>query len=112
MPSSPDEQPLDPEAARVLSRVRRLMAISVLFTGVAIAAVLVVVGYRVFRTGDVPSAAGEAALRLPAGARVVSTVVTADRIVVTVETGGQTEVHLFDLHTLAQRGRLRITVAP
>ena len=88
------------------------MAISVLFTGLAIAAVLVVVGYRVFRTGDVPPAAGEAGLRLPAGARVVSTAVTADRIAVTVEVGGRTEVHLFDLHTLGPRGRLLITVTP
>jgi hypothetical protein len=105
--SSSGETP-DPEAARVLSKVRRLMAISLLFTGLAIAAVLVVIGYRVSRI-DPRTAPAEATATLPPGARVVATTLSADRLALTVEAGGTTEIHLFDLQTLVPRGRLRLT---
>lgn len=109
--ASPIDDDLDPEAARVLVRVRRLMAVSVAFTGLAVAAVLGVVGYRIFTSeGSMPAAAS--VVTLPQGAKVVATAVTEERIVVTVEVGGQTELHLFDLATLAPRGRLRLTAAP
>jgi multisubunit Na+/H+ antiporter MnhB subunit len=110
-PLSADE-PLDPEAARVLSKVRRLMAISAIFTGVGVAAVLGIVGYRVFKNEGAKPALTEAAATLPKGARVVSTAVADGRIVLTVDVGGQTELHLYDLQTLAPRGRLKIAVEP
>jgi hypothetical protein len=107
-----DDRPLDPAAERIVAKVRRLMAISVMFTGVAVAAVLGVIGYRVFRgEGSAPPAA-EVNVRLPKGARVVSTALNDDRLAVTIEVGGQSEIHLFDARTLAPRGRLRLRVEP
>jgi hypothetical protein len=107
-----DDRPLDHQAERIVAKVRRLMAISVLFTGLAVAAVLGVIGYRVFRgEGSAPSAP-DASASLPKGARVVGTAVNDDRLAVTIETGGATEIHLFDARTLAPRGRLRLRVEP
>lgn len=88
------------------------MAISLGLTGLAIAVVLVIVGFRIAATGESARPAAEAALMLPKGARVLATTVTADRIAVTAEIGGQTEIRLFDLHTLAPRGTLRVTLEP
>jgi hypothetical protein len=110
MPSPPDDSTLDPEAARVLSKVRRLMAISVLFTGLAIAAVLMVVGYRMFKGEGTSAAVADISVALPAGARIVSTEMNDQRIAVTVEVAGGTELHLFDALTLEPRGRLKLTV--
>lgn len=88
------------------------MGISVLFTGLAIAAVLVVVGYRVFRNEGAGRPPAEASVKLPAGARVLATSVGDNRIVLTVEVGGVTELHVFDLQTLAPRGRLKLDIGP
>lgn len=88
------------------------MAISVLFTGVAIAAVLVVVGYRVFRS-EGTRARPDVAVKLPAGVKVLGTAIGGDHLALTVEIApGQTEVHLFDLATLQPRGRLKLTAEP
>jgi hypothetical protein len=109
--SHPDHRPLDPAGARALARVRRLMAASLIVTTLAIAAVLAVVGYRVFRSegNAVPADVTDA---LPKGARLISTAVTEGRIVVTMEVAGQTEVRLFDLRTLKPVGRLRLPAVP
>jgi uncharacterized protein DUF6476 len=107
-----DDRPLDPAAARIVAKVRWLMAISVMLTGVAVAAVLGVIGYRVFRgEGSAPPTA-DASVSLPKGARVVATALNDDRLAVTIEVGGQSEIHLFDARTLAPRGRLRLRVEP
>jgi hypothetical protein len=113
MPTPDDEKP-DPEAEAVLGKVKRLMAISLLFTGIAVAAVFAVIGYRVF-TGEGSRPAGaaiEADVPLPKGARVIATAVAGDRIVVTIEIEGRTEVRVFDLATLDPRGSLRFPPAP
>ena len=87
------------------------MAVSVAFTALAVAAVLGVIGYRVFKSeGSRPPP--ELSVKLPAGARVVSTAVAADRIVVTLDVAGQTELHLFDIQTLQPRGRLKLNAEP
>ncbi|BAT61638.1 hypothetical protein GJW-30_1_04198 [Variibacter gotjawalensis] len=75
-------------------------------TGLAIAGVFILIGYRVSQSGKPP--AETAAITLPAGARVVSTAVSADRIAVTVEAGGRTDVLLYDLYTLQPRGKLSL----
>jgi hypothetical protein len=104
----PDDQH---DAERVIARVRRLMAVSVVFTGVAVAAVLAIIGYRVStRDGSAPPM--DAAATLPKGAKVIATAVADDRLVLTVEVDAGTEIHLFDLRTLAPRGRLRLRPAP
>jgi hypothetical protein len=107
-----DERPLDPAAERIVARVRWLMAISVLFTGIAVAAVLGVIGYRVFRGEGSAPAVADLNVSLPKGARVVGTALNDDRLAVTIEVGGQSEIHLFDARTLAPRGRLRLRAEP
>lgn len=100
---------LDPQAARFMSRVRLLMAISGATTLIAIAAVLGTIGYRVFKTEG--RAVEETAL-LPKGARVISTAVAEDRIVVTVDVAGTVEVLAFDAKTLRRVGRLKFATEP
>ena len=62
-----------PEQAALFARVRRMMLIAGLTTALAVAAVLIAIGYRLFRAeGSVPAAA-EITAMLPKGARIVST---------------------------------------
>jgi hypothetical protein len=111
-PPAEDEQLPDPAAARMLANVRRLMLISGATTLLAIAAVIGVIGYRLFRVEGSAAAPVDATALLPKGARVVSTAVAEDRIVVTVEAGGAIEIRTFDARTLAPRGRLRFATEP
>jgi hypothetical protein len=107
-----DEPPLDPAAARMVSRVRWLMIVSGITTMLAVAAVIGVIGYRVFRSGG-SAAPTEVTTLLPKGSRIVSTAVAEDRLVVTVENqGGAIEVRTFDLQTLRPAGRLRFATEP
>ncbi len=109
---SDDEKPLDPEAARAVAQVRRLMMIASATTFLAVAVVLGVIGYRFFRgEGRAPVTAGATAT-LPAGARIVSSAVGDGRIVLTVEVGGSIELRSFDLNTLKPLGRVRFATQP
>jgi hypothetical protein len=110
-PLSDDEPPLDPAAARMIARVRLLMVVSGITTMVAIAAVIGVIGYRVFRS-DGSAAAVEVTALLPKGARIVATAVTEDRLVVTLDIGGGTEIRTFDVKSLRPTGRLRFATEP
>jgi propanediol dehydratase large subunit len=110
-PSSDDEQPLDPAAARMIAKVRWLMLISGITTLVAITAVIGVIGYRVFRSEGSVAAVDVTAL-LPKGARIVATAVAEDRIAVTLDVGGATEIRTFDLKSLKATGRLRFATEP
>jgi hypothetical protein len=106
-----DDKPLDPAAARIVSRVRWMMAISALTTLVAVIAVLGVISYRLLRSdGSAPMA--DAAAMLPKGTRIVSTAVAQDRIAVTIEVNGALEVRTYDLHSLKPTGRLRFVNEP
>src|SRR5436190_5074806 len=104
--SADGEKPLDPAAARMVAKVRWLMVISGATTLVAVAAVLGVIGYRVFKAEGSAAQADVTAL-LPRGARVVATAVADDRIAVTIDVGGAVELRMFDIKTLKQTGRLR-----
>lgn len=100
---------LDPDAARVFKKVRRLMALSVIFTGIAVAAVLGVIGYRVSRNeGSRP--AGDLVATLPAGSKILSASIAEGRVLVTAQSAQNTELYIFDLTTLQLRGR--VVVAP
>jgi hypothetical protein len=100
-----------PEQAALFARVRRLMLIAGLTTGVAIAAVLVAIGYRLFKAeGSVNTA--EITAVLPKAAKIISTSVAGDRLVVTLDIGGTTEIRTFDAHTLKPVGRLRFVNEP
>ena len=106
-----DDKPLDPAAARIVSRVRWMMAISAITTLFAVLAVLGVVSYRLLRSDGSASAADVTAM-LPKGARIVSTAVADDRIAVTIEVNGILEIRMFDLRSLRQTGRLRFATEP
>jgi hypothetical protein len=106
-----DEQPLDSAAAGVVAKVRWLMIISGATTFVAIAAVIGVIGYRVFQAEGSAVRADVTAM-LPKGARVVAISAAQDRIVVTIELSGALEARTFDIKTLAPLGRLRFATEP
>jgi hypothetical protein len=106
-----DDSPLSPEAERAIAKVRRLMMIAGVTTFLALAAVLGVIGYRVFHLGGSapePNSFVDVTAALPAGAKVLSTSVGSDHIVVTVELAGGVEVLTFDPDTLKPLGRLRL----
>ena len=100
----------DAAAAGLAARVRLLMIISGLTTLIAIAAV-VGVWLRLFHAGGV-GAPAEAIVTLPKPARVVATAVAGDRIVVTLDIGGATEIRTFDVKTLHETGRIRFATEP
>ncbi len=93
-----------------VARVRWLMIISGLTTAIAIAAVVGVIGYRVFsRGGSGAATISNGTVFLPKGAHVDSTTVSDGRIVVTLDVGGSSEVRIFDLKTLQLVGQLHFT---
>jgi hypothetical protein len=103
-----DDRPLSPEAERAVAKVRRLMLIASVTTFIAVAAVLAVIGYRVSRSeGRAPEFA-DVTTALPAGAKVLSTAISADHILVTIEVNGAVELLTFDPDTLKPLGRLRL----
>lgn len=111
MNSSPDALSLDPEAGRLLGRVRRIMVISLACTFLAVAGVLGVVGYRIYHAEPV-AVPTDFSVAVPEGARIVSVALTETRIALTLELSGRTEVRLFDTRTLQPRGRLTLASNP
>src|SRR2546429_7524349 len=103
-PLADDEKPLDPAAAGIVARVRWLMLISGATTFIGVAAILGVIGYRVFKSEGSAAPADTTAL-LPNGARIVSTAVAEDRLAVTIDVNGAIEVRTLDLRTPRQVGR-------
>lgn len=95
----------------MVARVKWLMIISGMTTMIAIAAVIGVIGYRVFR-GDGSAAATDITALVPRGARVAATAVTEDRLVVTLDVAGTTEIRTYDIKSLRQTGRLRFAAEP
>lgn len=99
--------------APALARVRLLMLISGVTTAIAIAAVLGVIGYRVYHVGGSGAAAiTNGTVFLPKGAHVVSTTIGDGHIIVTLDVNGASEVRIYDLKTLQQTGTLRFATAP
>src|SRR5512146_1106539 len=105
---SDDQTPLNPEAAAAIVKVRRMMIVIMMATFVAIAVVLMVIGYRLFHVKESAPSLADVTEALPAGAKVLSTAVGADHIVVTIEVGGVVELRTFDPDTLKPQGRLRL----
>jgi len=102
-----------PEQAALIARVRRMMVIAGLTSAFAFAIVLIAVGYRLYR-GDGSPAAGAMDLTeaLPKGARIVSTAVAGERLLLTLDVGGATEIRTFDAKTLKPAGKLRFVNEP
>ena len=100
-----------PEQAALFARVRRLMLIAGLTTALAVCAVLIAIGYRLFRSeGSV--VATDTTSMLPKGARIVSTGIAGDRLVVTLDVGGVTEIRTFDAKSLKPAGKLKFVNEP
>ena len=109
----PDAQkPQDADAAAVIGKVRRMMLIIMTATFVAIGVVFFVIGYRLFHAKESAPAFADITDTLPAGAKVISTAIGADHIVVTVDINGATEIRTYDPDTLKPLGRLRLQSKP
>jgi hypothetical protein len=100
-----------PEQAALFARVRRMMLIAGLTTALAVAAVLIAIGYRLFHA-EGSTVATDITATLPKGARIVATGVAGDRLLVTLDIGGLTEIRTFDAHTLKAAGRLKFASEP
>jgi hypothetical protein len=100
-----------PEQAALFARVRRMMLIAGLTTTVAVAAVLIAIGYRLFRS-EGRAVTTDLTAVLPKGARIISTGVAGDRLLVTLDVGGATEIHSFEAQTLRPAGKLRFASEP
>jgi hypothetical protein len=100
-----------PEQAALFARVRRMMLIAGLTTALAVAAVLIAIGYRVFRSQE-SAPASDFTATLPKGARIVSTAVAGDRLVVTLDISGVIEIRTFDARTLKPAGKLKFANEP
>jgi hypothetical protein len=101
-----------PEQAALFARVRRMMLIAGLTSALAVAVVLIAVGYRLYRGEGSPAALTDITATLPKGARIVSTAVAGDRLVVTLDIGGVTEIRTFDAKSLKPAGRLKFVSEP
>ena len=108
-PVAPDP---NPEAtAAMMAKVRRMMLIAGLTTALGIGALLVVIGYRLFKSeGSVVTNATTATL--PKGAKILSTAVAGDRLVLTLDVAGATEIRTFDAKTLKPTGTLKFAQEP
>ncbi len=100
-----------PEQAALFMRVRRMMLIAGLTTALAVAAVLIAIGYRLLRS-EGSAVTADITAALPKGARIVTTGVAGDRLLVTLDVGGATEIYSFDAHTLKPAGRLKFVSEP
>ena len=98
------------DAESLVARARSMMIISALTTLIAIAAVVSVIGYRVFNNGGPVGFDG--IIALPKGARVVSTSASAGRVAVLIDVNGTSELRTFDIKTLKQTGRLQFATEP
>ena len=102
--------PADGDAGALVARARLMMIISALTTLIAIAAVVSVIGYRIFNSGG--AIATDGIVTLPKGARLISTVASAGRVAVLIDVDGANELLTFDIKTLKQTGRLRFATEP
>jgi hypothetical protein len=100
------------EQIRLMARLRRMMMIAGVTTSVAIAVLLVAIGYRLFRAEGSGASGPDITAVLPKGARILSTATAGDRLAVTLDVAGATEIRTFDAKTLKSTGRLRFAVEP
>ena len=88
-----------------------MMLIAGLTTALGVGGLLVVIGYRLFKSeGSVVTTATTATL--PKGAKILSTAVAGDRLVLTLDVAGATEIRTFDAKTLKPTGTLKFAQEP
>jgi hypothetical protein len=88
------------------------MMIASLTTFIAVAAVIGVIGYRVFSGEGRAHQAPDVNAPWPNGARIVSSAMNDERLALTIETPDGLEVRFFDLKTFKPLGRLRLGAQP
>ena len=110
--SLPGKEDLTPEQTRIVLRVRRIMLGSLLIMAVGFLAVFGVIAYRLYAGAERPRAPIEETLNLARGAKVLSTTVAGNRLLVTVENAGVVQVLIYDLETLQPKGRFVINQTP
>ena len=88
-----------------------MMLIAGLTTALAIGAVLIAIGYRLFRS-EGSAVTPDVTAVLPKGARLVATAVAGDQLVVTLDIAGITEIRTFDARSLKPTGRLKFADEP
>ncbi|WP_076866519.1 hypothetical protein [Bradyrhizobium mercantei] len=101
-----------PDQAALIARVRRMMLIAGLTSALAVAVVLIAIGYRLYRSEGSPVSVSDVTAALPKGARIVATGVVGDRLLITLDIGGATEIRTFDAKTLKPAGRLSFVNEP
>ncbi|KRR17964.1 hypothetical protein [Bradyrhizobium retamae] len=102
-----------PEQAALIARVRRMMLIAGLTSALAVAVVLIAVGYRLYRGEGSPTpGTTDITETLPGGARIVATAVAGERLVLTLDISGVIEIRTFDAKTLKPAGKLRFVSEP
>jgi hypothetical protein len=104
-------EPAESEAVRFVGRARAMLLISALTTALAIAAVVTVIGYRLF-AGAATGPAIDAIVTLPKGARVISMTASDGRVAILLDIGGASELRTFDIKTLKPVGALRFATEP
>jgi len=110
-PTAAPSEAAEAMAAGMVARVRLMMIVAGVTTLIAIAAVIGVIGYRVFRAGGSGAApTAEGIVMLPKGARLISSTVADDRIAVTLDIAGATEIRIYDVKTLKEIGRIRFAI--
>ena len=105
-------EPSPEQTAALVQRVRRMMIIAGLTTALGMSAILIVIGYRIYRGESSTSTPTDLTEMLPKGARITSTQIAGDRIVVTIDAGGTLEIRTFDARTLKASGRLKFANQP
>src|SRR5262249_60572663 len=90
--SADDEKHLDPETSRIVAKVRRLMMIASVTTFIAVAVVIGVIGYRVFRGEGRAPQISTISPTLPVGAKVLSSAIGEGRLGLTVGADGGARV--------------------
>src|SRR5262249_61917581 len=95
--SNTDDEPMKPDQARMIKRVKWLMLLSGFATMLGIVVVLIVAGYRLFHS-PAPSGGASAELTalLPKGARIITSTAAGDAVIVTIEAGGARRIRSFD----------------
>lgn len=109
---SPAVDPNPEQTALLMARVRKLMLIGGLTVAIGIGAIFMVIGYRVFRSEGSSSAVMDTTVTLPKGARITATAVSGDRLLLTLDVAGATEIRSFDARTLKPVGTLRFASEP
>ncbi|RTL48301.1 MAG: hypothetical protein EKK40_17485 [Bradyrhizobiaceae bacterium] len=100
-----------PEQAALIARIRRMMLIAGLTTALGIGALLIAIGYQVFHGGG-ETAPGEVTIVLPKGARIVSSGVSGDRLLLTLDMGGVTEIRTYDARSFKPIARVKFASEP